>query len=192
MYHLAISYGTVEVMVNNQLVSKNGFTLIEILVSILIISLIGIVFFPNLRKFNTNQQFQNESLNIKNQIESAQNMYTTGIRCSASKAASGWSFILSNTTPLSTNLRGYCVNTSLVSSTENIAGTTAANTILFSSNCGTGTTSIELKFDKNGFSYSCNGGSFTSGLFNLQLQNKNDSSQKTVITINTLGTVSQN
>lgn len=169
-----------------------GFTLIEILISISIISLVGIVFFPNLRRFNNDQQYQNEVLDLKNAIKNAQNMSTTGTRCSSTKASLSWSTIITPGTTIGTSLRASCITTALVSSVENYPGITAANTTLLSSSCAVGTTSIELKFDKNGFSYTCTPGGASGTTFNLQLQNKNNTTQTTTISINKLGSISQN
>jgi prepilin-type N-terminal cleavage/methylation domain-containing protein len=178
---------------NKFLSASSGLTLIEVLIAVVIVSLIGITFFPNLKKFNSDQQFRNESADIKNNIQNAKNMFTTGTRCTSSKATTAWSLFISTGTTITTNLKGYCITTALVSSVENLNSAPQNNLALQSSTCGSGTSSIELKFDKNGFSYSCNGSStFTSGTFNMQLQNKNNTSQNTTITINNLGTISQN
>jgi prepilin-type N-terminal cleavage/methylation domain-containing protein len=178
---------------NKSIFTSNGLTLIEVLIAVVIVSLIGITFFPNLRKFNSDQQFRNESADIKNSIQNAKNMFTTGTRCTSLKATTAWSLYISTGTTITTNLKGYCITTALVSSVENLNSAPQNNLVLQSSTCGGGTSSIELRFNKNGFSYSCNGSStFTSGTFNLQLQNKNNTSQSTTITINNLGTISQN
>jgi prepilin-type N-terminal cleavage/methylation domain-containing protein len=182
---------------SNLFILKNNFskglTLIEVLIAIVIVSLIGITFFPNLKKFNSDQQFRNEFSDIKNNIQSAQNMFTTGTRCSSTKATTAWSLLITNGANLTSNLKAYCVTTAQVSSVESLSIITQRNLQIQSSTCPVGATSIELKFDKNGFSYSCSGSStFTVGTFNLQLQNKNDTSQNATITINNLGTISQN
>jgi prepilin-type N-terminal cleavage/methylation domain-containing protein len=181
-------------MSTSLLKNSSGFTLMEILISITIISLIGITFYPNLKRFNSDQQFQNEVLNIKNNIKKAQNMYTTGTRCGNGKAATAWSVTIAVNSTNLTNLKAYCINDTLTtSSNETFPATPASNITYSSSNCAIGTTAIELKFDKNGLSYSCNGGtSFTSGPFSITYLNKNASSQSTTILISQLGNISQN
>ena len=175
------------------IVGSKAFTLIEVLIAIAIISLVGITFFPNLRKFNSDQQFSSDTQNIKNDIKKAQNMFSTGIRCSSTKAAISWSLVLAVGTNITTNLRANCVTTAQVSSVDNLPSDIKTNISLLSSTCGATPTTIELKFDKTGFSYACNGTTtFTSGTFSLQLQNKSTTSQNTTITINRLGTISQN
>lgn len=181
-------------MARGLLKNKSGFTLMEILISITVIGLIGITFYPNLRRFNSDQQFRNEVLNIKNDIKKAQNMYTTGTRCGNGKAATAWAVSLAVNSTNSTNLKAYCINDALTAnSTEVFPVTTASDITYTSSNCPVGTTAIELKFDKNGLSYSCNGGtSFTQGSFSITYQNKNASTQSTTILVSQLGTISQN
>jgi prepilin-type N-terminal cleavage/methylation domain-containing protein len=172
---------------------SSGFTLIEVLIAIVIISLIGITFFPNLRKFNSDQQYLADVQNIKNDIKKTQNMFTTGIRCSSTKAAISWSVVLTVGTNIVTNLRADCITSAQVRSFDNLTADTKTNISVLSSTCGSNATSIELRFDKTGFSYACNGtNSFTSGTFSLQLQNKNNTSQNTTISINKSGTISQN
>lgn len=173
------------------MLNNKGFTLIEILVSIVIISLVGIVFFPNFRKFNTDQQYRNEVLNLQNDIKKAQTMFASGTRCTANKATLGWSLTITNGNPVTSNLKGYCINSSLVQSNEPLASVPLPSTAIQSSTCPTNTT-IELKFDRQGFSYSCNGGAFISGTFTLQLQNKASTTQSTTFTINPVGTILQN
>lgn len=175
-----------------KLLSEKGFTLIEILVAVVIISLIGIVFFPNLRQFNSDQQYRNEVLELKNNLKSAQNMFTTGTRCTATEGATAWSLLISGSTSLTNNLKAYCITSAQVSSVKNLTVTSVPGTSIQSSTCGGTPTTIELRFNKSGFSYSCNGGAFTTGTFSLQLQNKLNTSQSTTISINTSGTISQN
>lgn len=176
-----------------QVPSSTGFSLIEILIAIAIISLIGITFFPNLRRFNSDQQYSTDTQNIRNDIKKAQNMFATGIRCSPTKAATSWSLVLTLGTDITTNLRANCVTTAQVTSVDNLTADIKTNITVQSSPCGTNATAIELKFDKSGFSYACNGSTtFTSALFSLQLQNKKNTAQSTTITINKIGTISQN
>lgn len=174
--------------INNQ----SAFTLIEILVSIVIISLIGIVFFPNLRKFNADQQYTNQTQEVKNNIKIAQNMFTTGTKCTATEGATYWSLIISGSSSLTNNLKANCITAAQVATVRNLTVTSLPDISIQSSTCGATPTTIELRFDKTGFSYSCNGNvTFTSGTFNLQLQNKNHTSQSTTISINSIGTISQ-
>lgn len=177
---------------SSSLSSTNGFTLIEILVSIVIISLIGIVFFPNLRKFNSDQQYRNQTQEIKSNIKSAQNMFQTGIKCTATEGATYWSLIISGSSNITNNLRANCITAAQVATVKNLTVTSMPDISILSSTCGATPTTIELRFDKNGFSYSCNSGAFTSGTLDIQFQNKKNTSQNTTITINKIGTISQN
>ena len=173
--------------------SQFGFTLVEVLVSVLIMAVIGVIFFPNLRRFNTNQQFQNEVLDVKNNIKKAQSMYTTGTRCTANKSILSWSFILTRNGSYTYNLEASCINPPTISTETTPAITLNSTSYSTSSTCGSGSTAIKLKFDKTGFSYSCDAGAtFTVGTFNLQLQNTKNISQTSTISINQIGTISQN
>lgn len=172
--------------------NQKGFTLVEIIISILLISLVGLVFFPNLRRFNTEQQFRNDVLEVENNIKSAQNMYTTGIRCSAQKAMLSWASVINYGATISTSQRASCINTTGVTSTENLVGITSNNVNIQSSSCPVGTTSVELKFSKAGFNYTCAPGNQTGNSFNLQLQNKNDTSQSVSFNINPVGVITKN
>ena len=169
----------------------HGFTLIEILISVAIISLVGIVFYPNLRKFNNDQLFKNEVLDIKNAIKKAQTNTTTGTRCSSAEAAINWSTVITPGTSLSTNVRSTCINSSQAQSVKNLDAISASNTQIQSSSCPSNNT-IELKFERTGFSYICNSGTPVQGSFTLQLQNKNNTSQSITLQINSAGTISQN
>jgi hypothetical protein len=163
-----------------------------VFVNVAIISLVGIVFFPNLRKFNTNQQFQNEVLDLKNLIKKAQANTTTGTRCSATEPALSWSVVISpGTNTISSTLNGSCLTTSQTTQVRTLSTITASNTSIQTSNCPSGNT-IELKFDRTGFSYACNGGAFTQTTFSIQLQNQNTTSQSSTLMVNTAGTISQN
>ena len=172
--------------------SPAGFTLVEILISISIIALIGITFFPNLRKFNSEQQYRNESSSLKDSIESAKNMFTTSKRCTAAKAVLSWSVLLTTTGSLSYNQKASCVSATQTISSENLSTIVLSNLTVQNSTCGLQDDTIEFKFDKTGFTYSCAGGSFISGDFFITLQNKNNSAQTSTISINHLGVISQN
>jgi prepilin-type N-terminal cleavage/methylation domain-containing protein len=180
---------------STKLNTQLGLTLIEILIAIVIISLIGITFFPNLRKFNSDQQYRNELSNLKSSIESSKNMFSSGTYCTTAKPSTGWSVVISITSniPTSFNQKGSCITSAGVTTTESINTNPLSNLTLQSSSCASPVTSIEMKFDKNGFSYACNGSStFIAGTFSMQLQNKNNTSQISTISINTSGTISQN
>lgn len=175
--------------------SNQGFTLVEILVSIVIMAVIGVIFYPNIRRFNTNQQFQNEVSDVKNNLKKAQSMYATGTRCSASKSALAWSLVILRNGSFGYNLKATCTNGSTTTTESQVIYTTKSTT-LQSSSCSSGATPIELKFDKTGFSYTCDNSIatpvYTSGTFNLQLQNSKNTSQSTTISINQIGSISQN
>lgn len=61
---------------------QRGFTLIEILITIAIISLGAAVAIPNLNNFNQNQGLTNAAADIKNLIKKAQSNAQAGITCS--------------------------------------------------------------------------------------------------------------
>jgi hypothetical protein len=94
--------------------------------------------------------------------------------------------------PISFNQKGTCVTAVQTSTSVDIGSTPISSLTLQNSSCTAPVTSIELKFDKTGFSYSCNTGSFVYGAFSMQLINKNNSAQSSTIIINSAGTISQN
>lgn len=120
-------------------------------------------------------------------------MFTTGTRCSSTEGPTAWSLLITGSSDITYNLKAYCRNASQAETLKSFAVVSLPNINIQSSTCGATPTAIELKFDKNGFSYSCNSSvTFTSGTFDIQLRNKQNTTQSTTITINKAGTISQN
>lgn len=72
---------------------KKGFTLIEVLVAVAIISIIAVVSIPNLKKFSQNQTLTTKSDNVLNSIRQAQANAQSGVKCKDGNNSVSWSII---------------------------------------------------------------------------------------------------
>lgn len=63
---------------------NQGFSLIEVMVAIGIIALIGAISIPNLRKFSSEQEIDNVSLQVLNTLKTAQSSALSRVRCPSS------------------------------------------------------------------------------------------------------------
>lgn len=67
-----------------------GFTLIEILVVIAIISITALVGIPNLRRLNQNQEYQSKASELVNSLKRMQSNSQAGIVCSPTTPSQSW------------------------------------------------------------------------------------------------------
>lgn len=68
---------------------KHGFTLIEILVVVSLLSIAAVMVVPNLRKFNEDQELESSANSLKEALRIAQSSSISGIKCS-SLPSSNW------------------------------------------------------------------------------------------------------
>jgi prepilin-type N-terminal cleavage/methylation domain-containing protein len=78
--------------------TRNGFTLVEILIVIAIIGLVSVVAIPNLRNYVNGQAATNTAQDMIRLIRQAQTSSTSGTLCSTGQLPVYWNFVLSNST----------------------------------------------------------------------------------------------
>lgn len=76
--------------------SSKGFTLLEILVAVSIVSVVALLGIPNLKRFNEAQEFQANVSELTRVIKKAQSNSQSSIVCADSKRSSQWVVILVN------------------------------------------------------------------------------------------------
>lgn len=74
--------------------NKKGATLLEILITIVVISIIAVVAVPNLKKFSENQILENKSLEVITTLNQAQSNASSGVKCAASPSLF-WEVVMS-------------------------------------------------------------------------------------------------
>lgn len=70
--------------------NKRGFTLIEILITVAIVSTVALLGIPNLKKFNEGQAFQAQVSELTRTIKRVQSNSQSGIVCGDNKRSSEW------------------------------------------------------------------------------------------------------
>lgn len=164
----------------------SGFTLIEILISIAIISLAGVFVLPNLGKFNTGQQVLNVASELKTVLKNASSRTASNIKCNNTNASSAWQVIINKTTPVSFSLEAVCDNNNIV---RHYSSAITQNVSIASSSCTS--YPVTLTFMPSEFSYTCQGLSSVKADFSITLTDSQDSTQKTTITITKGGIISE-
>ncbi len=74
-------------LMSKALKGDRGFTLIEILVAIAIISIVTVTVVPNLRKFNSDQELSNDTNKLIQTLRQAQSNAQSGLKCLRSPTA---------------------------------------------------------------------------------------------------------
>lgn len=164
---------------------QKGFTLLEILVSIAIISLVSAVILPNLTSFNSGQQVKIVASELKNTLKNASSRSSSNIKCSGTKASSAWVVTINNN-PVSFNLRPICDDQSTPAPFYQSALTQPPT--IEASSCNTSFPAV-LTFMPNSFTYTCNGIS-GSGDFSITLK-ETSTSQTATITVTRGGVISE-
>lgn len=83
---------------NNFKLLRDGFTLIEVLVSIGLIAIVTAVAIPNFRNFSSTQEIDGATSQLINVLKTAQSSATSRIKCPTNNEAStNWSIILTGT-----------------------------------------------------------------------------------------------
>jgi prepilin-type N-terminal cleavage/methylation domain-containing protein len=74
------------------LLKSAGFTLIELMIVIVLITIISIMAVPNIKNYGSSQKLKNAALQLQLDIRTAQNNATSGLKCGASedKTALDW------------------------------------------------------------------------------------------------------
>lgn len=75
---------------------ERGFTLIEILVVIAIISTVALIGIPNLRRLNQNQEYQSKASELVNSLKRMQSNSQAGIVCSPTTPSQSWNLRINN------------------------------------------------------------------------------------------------
>jgi prepilin-type N-terminal cleavage/methylation domain-containing protein len=90
-------------------VKQLGFTLVEMLVVISILAIIGVGLFPNLRNFNTDQEFRNQVASMTQSIRTAQTNSQAKIMCPNNpyQSTSTWVFTVFTNSSLY-KIQGVC------------------------------------------------------------------------------------
>lgn len=74
-------------------IKEKGFTLVEILVTIAIIALVGVVAVPNLRRLNEDQSLEGASSRLIGVLSEAQTSAQSSIQCPSGKQSADWSVV---------------------------------------------------------------------------------------------------
>lgn len=158
-----------------------GFTLVEILVAITILSVAAVVAIPNLKKFNEDQELNNTSSDIIRVLRQAQSGMASSIICKEQTSSDSWkvSIVSSDASQLSYTL--YCNykdasggDASIIVYTKQVPGITLDFT---KSSCDT-PGSIEIKYSKNKAVFLCSSTESPREIFDISL--KKSSKHKTV------------
>lgn len=89
---------------------KNGFTLVEILVAIAIISIISVIAIPNFRRFSEETVLKNEVSTLVQVLKKAQSNAQASLNCADGKASRKWSVDLSAAGSHQYSLKSTCID----------------------------------------------------------------------------------
>lgn len=136
---------------------NNGFSLIEMLIAISIVSLVGFFSIPQLRQFSKDQAFENVALDFKNSIRLVQSKALQSIKCT-NKQSSKWVVKIQ---PSSYQIIPYCQNGDNTESPDVVSAQTTTNLPGGVTVTQTGCPQVadtELVFDKRSFYIVCSAG----------------------------------
>lgn len=167
-----------------------GFTLIEILIAIAILSLSAIIAIPNLRRFNDEQELNNASEDIVRTFREAQSSAASNIRCNNGPSGK-WFVELNNVAGV--NYKLLCQNSSGVNESspryqKNWTGISLGGV---TSCAATSANSLKVEFVGNSITYWCGATSFSPANSAVSIVITKNSRSKT-ISINVGGVISSN
>lgn len=170
-----------------------GFTLIEILIAVAIISLVGTFSLPNLKKYNNRQLVKNAASELRSTLQNASSKVNSNIKCNDTKASIAWKVVFKNTTPLQYDLIANCDDGTLATQLQNAPLPSSVIIAAAGITCSPfgSSASVDLIFEKKGFSYNCSGAGVTQGPFFIKLQDNVDISQFETINITAGGIISE-
>ncbi len=174
--------------------ANNGFTLIEVLISLIIFGIVATLVIPNFRRQTQSQEYLNSVAEFKSALKEVQSSYQSGTKCSNLNPTSGWELRITKSGATTTYLkRCYYATTYL-----DLPPTTLPTiTQITGSTCTANFTQINLVFNKSGLSYTCTvGGSTTNSpasfnTFDFSFQNSNLTSQVSTVKISQQGVVTE-
>lgn len=169
-----------------------GFTLIEILVAIALISTMAVIALPNFRTFGENQDIKNSSLELVRSLRQAQSSATSGTRCST-KPSDNWTVKVRQN---GFQIVGNCLDPAVdippaTPSPEAKNFYTLPDTIeVLSTSCGTGAAgNADIVFKRSTVTFSCLNAAVVSGVtFTMTLKNKSTPDQS-MVNVNTAGAI---
>lgn len=157
--------------------SDKGFTLVEILVTIVILGVVTVWIIPNLRRLNENQYLINASANLISVLRTAQNNSQSSVKCQlgSNKASTLWAIQINST---SYNLQ--CQNSD--------SGASPVNENSTSFTGGVTATACSVSFTGNIISSTCS--TDTSGNFIITLTDIRGNTK--VVAVNKGGSIGSN
>lgn len=136
---------------------NRGFSLIEMLIAISIVSLVGVFSIPQLKQFNKDQSFENIASDFKNSLRLAQSKAISSIKCT-NKPSSKW---IVKVQPSSYQIIPYCENGDNTQSPDVLSAQTTVTLpggVIFTSTGCPQVTDTDLIFDKRSFYIICSAG----------------------------------
>lgn len=160
-----------------------GFTLVEILVAITIVSLVSVVAIPNLRNFNNDQELDNAISNLEDTIRRAQSSASSNIGCSNGNQSVGWVVSISNS--------NYSLITKCLGSANETLYTRSwpQKIKLMDNSCGSSYPG-ETTFKGNSADFSCGGNPLVAQNFAIKLQNSSNTKTK-ILNISSTGVINE-
>lgn len=159
-----------------------GFSLIEILVAVGIISLIAAAAIPNIRKFSSDQDIQKTKADIKNSLEKALSSARSGVKCSGNRGSVSWT--------VNFNQNKYSISalcTDQQKDAEALTNLPAGISLTTSCNDASATGNQSVIFNGDKISYLCQNNAVITGEFIITLNKKGTSPG--VIKINDSGVI---
>lgn len=175
---------------------QKGFTLIEILVAISIVSLIAVIGVPNLKRFNEGQQFQNDVSELIRNLRRMQSNSQSSIVCSPNDGSSSWALKFDSQTGSGYSYFPTCSTSSPTATVVEFLPLANPSTKILKiepSPCTSGNTSVSFINKDKSIDISC--GTSPSQVsvdkITVYLQNQKDNTEYAGIVINNAGMVSQ-
>lgn len=170
--------------------SQRGFSLLEIMVALAVLSVIAVVSIPNYRKFSETQAIKNSHGDMIKYLRLAQSSASTQTNCSSNKPAQNWSFVI-NTSTKAYSIVTSCFNpaTDTTPTLETKDPFTLPSYINITTTPGC-SGDFKVTFTRTGASFFCQNNPISFNEITLNLRDTNTSVQK-YIKINTTGTISE-